>query len=334
MLAFGFAGVRPSQPTVSPGLDQHGRDPEEHAAEVALKLAPWLISSLVHIGLVLLAVFVVWRAQSELESDELIIPTARLSATAQAPLDTRTARAMQAVRQPQRTQLLRAAAIPTALSGKDAGSDHFLDHAIAVKANPFDTAVRKDAGLEARFFSVGGNARRIIYLVDASGSLIDTMPFVIVELKRSIGQLSAQQQFTVIFFQEDKAIEVPPAGLKRADDAHKLEVIEWIDTDSGHITPKGQSNPMRALRLALRYEPQLLFILSDNITGHGRYEIDQRRLLADIDRANKAGTKINTIQFLYRDRLESYGLEPTLKLIAQRHGGAYKFLDAPELGIE
>ena len=107
-----------------------------------------------------------------------------------------------------------------------------------------------------------------------------------------------------------------------------------VSVDAGHITPKGLSNPVKALQLALRYKPQLLFILSDDITGHGRYEADQRRLLADIRRANKAGTKINTIQFLYRDKLESYGLKPTLQLIAERSGGIYKFLDGRELGIE
>ena len=100
------------------------------------------------------------------------------------------------------------------------------------------------------------------------------------------------------------------------------------------MTPKGLSNPVKALRLALRYRPQLLFVLSDNITGQGRYEVDQRRLLASIERENKSATKINTIQFVYPDPLEKFSLKATLQLIAERTGGIYKFLDARELGIE
>jgi len=170
--------------------------------------------------------------------------------------------------------------------------------------------------------------------VDASGSLIDTLPFVILELKRSIGELSEKQSFTVIFFQGDDAIEVPRFGLKPATSENKQRVIKWIDLESGNITPMGLSNPVKALQLALRYRPQLLFILSDNITGQGRFEVDQKRLIADIEFNNKSNTKINTIQFLYKDPLEQYNMLPTLRMIADRSGGVYKFIDGRELGIQ
>ena len=74
-------------------------------------------------------------------------------------------------------------------------------------------------GLGATMFgATGGNAYKIIYIVDASGSLIDTLPFVIKELKRSINELSDRQEFNVIFFQAGDAIEVnvPRRGWKSA----------------------------------------------------------------------------------------------------------------------
>ena len=334
MIGLGFAADQQDPPTAASPTEV-AVHPDEQAGEVALILAPWLISFLLHVGLVLLAVFVVWSVQSDLEGEEVIIPIARLSASPQPPLTMKLARTTrQTNARTRRTLTQRTTVTTTALSGNVGSPKPALGPVQAVKASPFDTGVRAGAGLEARFFSVGGNARRLVYLVDASGSLIDTLPFVILELKRSIGQLSSQQQFTVIFFQGDEAVEVPPPGLKRADAEGKLRVIRWIDDDSGHVTPKGLSNPIKALRQALRYRPQLLFILSDNITGQGRYEVDQRRLLADIQRENTTGTKINTIQFLYRDKLERYGLTPTLQLIAERSGGIYKFLDGRELGIE
>ena len=333
MFWFGFSGEQQGQPQAEPAAED--LEQADHASEMVLVLAPWLISFLLHAGLVLLAIFVVWSVQSGLEEEEVIIPIARLSAAPRPTLKVKAVRTTtRTASRARRTLSQRTAVTRTAVSGKVVGKALALSSSRPAKASPFDTGVRTGAGLEAKFFSVGGNARRLVYLVDASGSLIDTLPFVILELKRSIGELSSRQQFTVIFFQGDKAVEVPPPGMKRADAETKRTVIKWIDLSAGHVTPMGLSNPVKALQNALRYKPQLLFILSDNITGHGRYEVDQRRLLADIAKQNKANTKINTIQFLYRDPLESYGLTATLELIAQRSGGVYKFLDGRELGIE
>ena len=333
MFCFGFA----EHPQNQPSADQPAHDvpPSDRGEEAMLVLAPWLVSFLLHVGLVLLAVFVVWSVQSGQEEEEVIIPIARLSAVPRPTLKVNTVRpkAKDSSRS-RRTLPRRSPLTRTALSGKTENPLLALDIARPAKASPFDTGVRTGTGLEARFFSVGGNAKRLVYLVDASGSLIDTLPFVILELKRSIGELSSQQQFTVVFFQGDKALETPPRGLKRANAQTKQKIIKWIDLDTGNITPKGLSNPVKALRTALRYRPQLVFILSDNITGRGRYEIDQKRLLADVARYNTAGAKINTIQFLYRDPLEEYGLKPTLELISENSGGVYKFLDGRELGIE
>jgi hypothetical protein len=326
-----------SEPPVAAVISLQPAEPSDHGGDAILAAIPWLISLLLHLGLVLVAIFIVWSAQQDMEEDEVIIPIARLSATPHAPLKMK---ATKMVTQKTRSNTRRSltsrmkSKSQSALSGKvDTKSLALGAGAVLSKASPFDSGIKAGAELEAKFFGTSGNARRIVYLVDASGSLIDTLPFVILELKRSIGQLSERQKFSVIFFQGNEAIEVPPPGLKQATSANKQKIIRYIDIDSGKITPMGLSNPVKALRLALRYRPQLLFILSDNITGQGRYEVDQRRLLASIDRENKSATKINTIQFLYPDPLEKFHLKPTLQLIAERSEGIYKFLDGRELGI-
>lgn len=203
------------------------------------------------------------------------------------------------------------------------------------KGSPFGSGVGGGGGgPKAKFFGSGGNARKVVYLVDASGSLIDTLPFVIAELKRSIGELSDAQTFTVIFFQGTQVIEPPPAGMRKATTDKRQAVIQWIDPKAGNIVPMGLAQPVEALKRALSYKPDLLFILSDNITGQGVYEVDQKRLLAEIQAANRGGTKINTIQFLYPDRLSANGMKGTLELISEKSGGTYKFLDGKELGIQ
>lgn len=49
------------------------------------------------------------------------------------------------------------------------------------------------AGLKA------SNARRVVYLVDASGSLVGTFPLIIEELRKSLQRLDPRQSFGVIF---------------------------------------------------------------------------------------------------------------------------------------
>jgi len=189
----------------------------------------------------------------------------------------------------------------------------------------------------------GGAARRIVYVVDASGSMIGAFPVILRELRNSIDRLSAAQSFSIIFFQRDEAVETPPAGqLMRATDENKARTLSWIDEN---IIPSGRSSPLNALERAMALTPEVIFLLSSNITGSGRYEMNPEALLAALDALNpvdpltgRRGTEINCVQFLDEDPLEA------LKLIARRHGGgddarsneadAYRFLNRSELGLK
>ena len=305
--------------------------------DVMINFMPWIISLLVHAGIVLLTLFLVWSTIEHGKQENTIIPIAELSKRPNAPLQvqksnkvstptkTQQRRTTQVTRQ---TQSLLTSKVNTKMIGV-IGSPQ-------ANNSPFEQIMRAAGSGEPQFFGTGGggNVGSIAYVIDASGSLIDTLPFVLTELKRSILQLDQSQKFTVIFFQANLAIEVrsPRRGLRRATPKNKQLVIDWLD-NSSEVVPKGGSNPIKAIKLALQYRPDLIFILSDNITGTDKYEVDQRHLLDEIMKANTAHTKINTIQFIYRDKLEQYGLEPTLDLISQQNAGRYKFLDSRELGI-
>lgn len=180
----------------------------------------------------------------------------------------------------------------------------------------------------------GTNARRIIFVVDASGSMITTFGIIIEELARSIDALVPQQSFQIMFFQKNEAVIVPPEDrLIKAVTTEKVRVLSWI---RDHIIPMGRSNPIEAIRAALALKPDLIFLLSNDITGSGQFEIDQDDLLATLDRLNpidagtgRRRTQIQCVQFLDPDPLN------TLKKIALEHGGpkGYKFLSREELGI-
>ncbi len=198
----------------------------------------------------------------------------------------------------------------------------------------------------------GSNVRNIVYVVDASGSMMPYLPVVINELIRSIDRLSESQNFSVVFFQKNDAILVPGpnervSGKSRrskkhhqllpATDDNKNFVFDWINLDHGHIRATGKSNPLEAIKTALDgLTPQadVIFILSTDITGVGEFEIDQNNLLNLIGRLNRdrhGGLKavIKTIQFIDQDPLE------TLKKIAEQNGGidGYRFMSRQDLGL-
>ncbi len=208
----------------------------------------------------------------------------------------------------------------------------------------------------------GSNARNIVYIVDASGSMLTYLPIVIDELIRSIDQLDDRQNFGVVFFKNQEAIIVPAPiarnntngnpsksrthqsvkgrthELLAGTQENKLHVFDWIDLDRGNIFAQGGSNPVAAIKVALQDltpTPDIVFILSTDITGVGEFEEDQKDLLQMIQRLNKTKngsfrSVIKTIQFITEDPLQ------TLEIIAKQNGGieGYRFLSRADLGLE
>jgi len=349
MWMFGLADPdRDMQPNAQEGTGEDSlleaiddQDQESVADEVnvvIMNMLPWVASALFHVGLVVLTLFIIWSTVAANDEEEVLIPLANLSKTpgvkVQMQVTQRVAtsspsrRVVSRVKTSQST-LNTSVNLQSQLIGVRGGSQ--------AKASPFGKAIGTGNQFSTGFVGVyGGNAKKVVFLIDASGSLIGDFRHVIIELKKTILKLSDKQVFAVVFYQNDDVIEIPPAGLKKATAEHKRRAIAWIDQNANTlISPRGLTNPRKAIRLVLKYKPQVLFILSDNITGRGRYELDQEVLLAEIARANTGSTRISTIQYLSADPLASIpGKKGTLEMIADRTGGNYKFVDGRELGIE
>ena len=329
------------QSTPPPAPDEDRASVGEEVNKTLLNLLPWAISLLFHAGLVLLTSFVIWTSVAEEEEDKQVIPSTNLQQMPSTPMETPQTETDTDVESPQTES------IENTQSESQTNLNETVDNpnqliaagAAGSASSAFDRSEQRQGQTSVQVFGQRGNAKKIIFLIDASGSLIDTLPFVIDELKKTVQGLSAQQKFTIIFYRGENIFQrsiievpVPRTGLKQATQATKETVSQWIDMSSGNIEPGGQATPVKAIREALRYRPELLVILSDDITGTGTHAIDQQRLLQEIERVNRGGTKINTIQFLYRDPLDGVpGKMPTLKLIAERTGGKYDFIDAQEV---
>jgi hypothetical protein len=167
------------------------------------------------------------------------------------------------------------------------------------------------------FFGLGGSARgirRIVYVVDRSGSMLDTFGYVRKELERSINELRRSQKFHVIFFNSGPPLESPPRKLVSAIQAQKTAFFAFL----GDIFPEGSTNPEPAMRRALALKPDLIYFLTD-----GEFHAI---LLERLDKWNRdRNVQIFTIAY-FDERGASL-----LERIAREHGGKFRFVSESDL---
>lgn len=353
MFSFGFASMQKPSPVPDPaGLEDDFVEDEEASVgdeinDVLVSLLPWGLSIAFHVILIIAAFYYVWAVILPAEEEQTIIPDARLSDTPGAEIPIETVEKQESSDSPRTT--------PTTDPNTNPPSPAVTNTAInsqltgiqfhgGVQGGSFgNTDGNGDFGVN--FLGTGGNARRLAFVVDASGSMVGVLPFVINELKKVISELSAQQQFTIIFFTGEGVFEVPGggqrSGIRPASPQFKQECSAWITLSAHNIEPRGRGsvNAVAAIELALASKPHLVFLLSDNLTGGGigatTSEIFQEEVMDALRDANTGNppAKFNTIQFLYVDPLIDAGLKGTLQLIAEETGGVYKFLDDRALNL-
>lgn len=167
-----------------------------------------------------------------------------------------------------------------------------------------------------------GPPRRVAFLVDASGSLIDTFDQVLEGVSLSVRGLLAEQEYTVIFFRRGQVIETPPAGLKPADPRNKRLTADWLDPSAGNVTAFGRSEIDEAIALALSYGADEITLFSDNALARSTASgaqglIDQ---IEELCLAANENPVINTVQFVYEDP------DNTLRRIAEAFDGKFVFV--------
>ncbi len=207
---------------------------------------------------------------------------------------------------------------------------------------PEPDAATSDASVpDVTVYGTGASdARRLVYIVDGSASMVATLPMVIAELKDSIERLAPTQDFQVYFFRagdyeafeptgEDP--EVPRSTLHPATNANKRAAYAWLD----RYRPSGTSNPLYAIEVALVHpEIDAIFLLSTRITGIGTFEESREAFMQSLDTLNpkrgRSGARrvaIKVVQFFDRD---PSGL---LAEIGREHGGpdGYTFVPREEV---
>jgi hypothetical protein len=166
-------------------------------------------------------------------------------------------------------------------------------------------------GPKSSFAGTGGNAHRIMYFCDASGSMVPVFAQLRVELKKSIDGLKPVQSFNVVFFSGDQFSAFNKDGLVMATPDNKRAAYQFIDDQVAH----GQTEPIPAIKFAMSNKPELMYLLTDGFDNISNYD--------DVTNTIRAGNPdhkvhINCILLKSNDDPK---LEQVLHQISSENGG-------------
>ena len=177
--------------------------------------------------------------------------------------------------------------------------------------------LRAASGPGPSFFGLGRQARgarRIVYVVDRSGSMLTTFEAVRRELRTSIGDLRRSQKFHVIFFNAGPPLENRPRKLVSATANQKKLALAFLD----EIQSEGATDPIPAMQRAFAVRPDLIYFLTDG-------DFDPL-LLEKLRQWNKDGrVRIFTLAYV------SEAGRLLLEQIAREHQGEFKFISEHEI---
>ena len=318
----------------------------EEIRKTLIALMPWGVSILAHVGLIVIAFFLVWQTIIKQPGHQTTVPALRDAPDVTAYHNQ--------VDEPEKQEssggsFIQPVVVPvTPTQPTIPGVNMPPLEVVVPHSNPGVGIGDKPGGGVGDGGPIGldpGSAKDVVFLIDASGSMVDVLPFVINELKRVVNELPADRKATVIFFSGKGIHEVPGGGgvkgMRTMTPAFKAQIREWVTLDHFNFDTGGRGNRhvASALTRALSYKPQLIILLSDNLTGGGQgatqHELMQDDLIELIHDNNQARipTRINTVQFLYEDPLVRAGLQGTLDRIADETGGLYRFISQRKLHL-
>ena len=171
-----------------------------------------------------------------------------------------------------------------------------------------------------RFYGTGYLVQDVVYVIDRSGSMLDTFDDIRQTLLQSIKSLSPKQRFHVIFYSKGKPKENPPRRLTFATAESKKEFEKFLRT----VIPEGQTDPIPAIRRAFavmrsgRRGKSVIYLLTD-----GEFP-DNQKVINTIKQLNKSRRiSINTILHHHH----SPDVIRVLKKIAEENDGVFQFVE-------
>lgn len=289
----------------------------------------WGISIGVHA--VVFAVLYPFVYSEEVQTRRVIIPEARLAPISEAPPEqTAVVRVSppppQAPAFPSDDRLIAAERLPSSLIDTDVlPSPPIPSSQPSVLSGLSSPSAAGPQGPVSSFFGVAGNAYRVVYVVDVSGSLVGALHELTTEMARSVQALIPTQQFNIVLTYGNQVHEFRPAALVWANAEQKRAATDFLAEMVASLGAK----PVEAMERAFAARPELIYFLSDGdhewdaVQAGGRTSLEKKLDELNRDRA----VKITVI-----------GFEPSpgppltlLERIARENGGNYRTVGVKSL---
>ena len=304
------------------------------------KAMPWVISIFFHLGLGLIFMFVAMIVKAEARELSVTIPDAILSENPGGVVNP--GRTGKPDKMTQRIRKVKASGDSTHerdIPADDTGETDERVTLIGSASGGATGGALADFGLttggsgsgpRSNFGGLGGNAHHIVYLIDRSGSMIDTFPAVREEIISSVSGLQGVQDFHVILFAEGRPLEKNPPGLTLATEPVKLALAKFLEP----VRAERQTDPVPAVirafevlagaRLTRGGRPtrgKLVYLLTDGVFP------DYEKVLQTIRERNvRKDVLINTFLYGFRPPLA----EKIMKQIASENGGRFRYISPDE----
>jgi hypothetical protein len=180
-------------------------------------------------------------------------------------------------------------------------------------------------GPQGPVFGKGGNARKIVFVCDATGTMINKMSVLKRELTTTVGGLkNGIQSYKIVFYTDaGTVITEKKDGLIVCSTENKKATFDWL-TD---VTPQGTTDPVPALQAAFKLQPDLIYFLSDGEFNNLR---SYDKVLAEVVALSKAANgriKVNTILF---ETIEP-DAEKVMQQMSAETGGVFNKVRLSEL---
>lgn len=183
----------------------------------------------------------------------------------------------------------------------------------AMKAEDIDQAVSLKKEIDGIKISSRDTAKKIVFLCQASGSMLSVFGNAKQQLKDSVNALDTAQEFNLIFFSDDNCFPLFKDRPHAATAENKKLASDFVDS----AVSTGGTQPVPSIKFALNEQPEVLYFLSDGLSN-----------LADINsvsnafkEGNRGGkTRINCI---YLNSGDNPVFEERLKAIAEDGHGTF-----------
>jgi len=179
---------------------------------------------------------------------------------------------------------------------------------------------------ETEFFGIRDSGTRIVYVLDASGSMITENAIAVAKrrLIASLEQLNAHQDFQIVFYNEQTHM-MTVRGTRRTKMFNGTDInrtlarqyISSVQADMG-------TRHLPALKMALELEPDTLFFLTDADDPLQAPDLDRIRT-----KMNRKKARIHCIEFGIGGEI---AVDNFLKKLARQNGGSYRYQDVTKFG--